>query len=169
MESLIFPAEMQRSSTQTRNSDMPSKQEYFLKAREFVGTPFRHQGRTPGRGLDCVGLVVCAATALGAMIDDVTNYRRTPDWTRFKGEFEKNGTSLGNRYEDAVPGTVVLLREGRWQTHCAVVGLRGVDSPGAGERTLVHAFVLRGKVVEERFSQEWRERIQGVFLMRGLT
>lgn len=142
---------------------MPTKREYYEKAREFIGTPFRHQGRLPGRGLDCVGLVVCAATAFGVQIDDVTDYRRTPDWTRFKGEFEKNGMNLGNRYEDAVPGTVVLLREGRWQTHCAVVGEQD------GERTLIHAFILRNKVVEERFSQDWRERIQGVFLMRGVV
>ncbi len=34
-------------------------------ARECIGTPFRHQGRNPGRGLDCVGLVRHPAIEVG--------------------------------------------------------------------------------------------------------
>ena len=32
-------------------------------AREAVGTPFRHQGRTVGKGIDCAGLMVYAMSS----------------------------------------------------------------------------------------------------------
>lgn len=48
-------------------------------AESFIGTPFRHQGRQPGAGLDCVGVWVCALRACGVDVEDVTTYRRLPD------------------------------------------------------------------------------------------
>ena len=48
-------------------------------AESFIGTPFRHQGRRPGVGLDCVGVWVCALRACGVEVEDVTTYRRLPD------------------------------------------------------------------------------------------
>ena len=36
-------------------------------ARECVGTPFRHQGRVLGVGLDCAGLVLMPFSAVGPM------------------------------------------------------------------------------------------------------
>lgn len=48
-------------------------------AESFIGTPFRHQGRKPGAGLDCVGVWVCALQACGVEVEDVTTYRRLPD------------------------------------------------------------------------------------------
>ncbi|MBK8745664.1 MAG: peptidase P60, partial [Propionivibrio sp.] len=35
-------------------------------ARACIGTPFVHQGRIPGLALDCAGLVVAVAQAIGA-------------------------------------------------------------------------------------------------------
>lgn len=48
-------------------------------ARSYIGTPFHHQGRAKGVGVDCVGLVVCAARDAGYTVRDVTNYPRDPD------------------------------------------------------------------------------------------
>lgn len=48
-------------------------------ALSLIGTPFRHQGRAPGAGLDCVGVWVCALRACGVEVEDVTAYRRLPD------------------------------------------------------------------------------------------
>lgn len=141
---------------------MATKSELVAKAREFLDTPFRHQGRWPGRGLDCVGVVASAGKALGLGLQDVTNYGRTPDWTRFKGEFEKNGTMLGNTPDLAVPGTLVILRDGRWQTHCGIMAANE-----AGEPTIIHAYELRSKVVEERF-ENWKSRLVAVFLLNGV-
>jgi cell wall-associated NlpC family hydrolase len=141
---------------------VPTKNDVVAQAREYLETPFRHQGRTPGRFLDCVGLCACTGKALGLDIQDATDYRRTPDWTRFKAEFEKNGKWLGNTVGVAVPGTMVILREGRYQTHCGIIGEKD------GKKTLIHAYEPRGKVVEELLSDEWIKRIVAVYLLNGV-
>lgn len=51
----------------------------ILAARGFLGTPFHHQGRAKGYGVDCVGLVVCAAREAGYAVRDLTAYAREPD------------------------------------------------------------------------------------------
>lgn len=45
------------------------------------GTPYLHQGRAPGIGLDCVGPLIWAARTLGLKPAgfDITGYTRTPD------------------------------------------------------------------------------------------
>jgi len=48
-------------------------------ARRYCGTPFRHQARLPGVGLDCVGLIVCAAEEAGISIAAPIDYAAIPD------------------------------------------------------------------------------------------
>ena len=48
-------------------------------ARACAGTPFHDQGRAPGVGLDCIGLIVIAMRAAGFAVHDRTDYGRRPD------------------------------------------------------------------------------------------
>lgn len=48
-------------------------------ARSMLGTPFHHQGRLPGVGLDCAGLIVCAFRAVGVELIDLQGYGRRTD------------------------------------------------------------------------------------------
>jgi cell wall-associated NlpC family hydrolase len=45
-------------------------------ARRAVGTPFRHQGRTPGVALDCAGLALYVAAENGVDTIDHEGYPR---------------------------------------------------------------------------------------------
>lgn len=47
-------------------------------AESLVGTPFRHQGRRPGVGLDCVGVVYAACRGAGVQVEDFRSYLRMP-------------------------------------------------------------------------------------------
>jgi len=145
---------------------MVTKREFYERAREYVDTPFRHQGRLPGRALDCVGVPSCAGKSFGFDIKDTTNYREYADWTTFVAKFKDNGTMVGNSQDAAEPGHIVILRDGEarlvHQTHCAVVGEKN------GERTLIHAYKPRGKVVEERFTPEWQKKVVAVFNLYGV-
>jgi len=51
-----------------------SADEILAAARACLGTPFLHQGRIPGVALDCAGLVVAVAQAIGADYVDRTGY-----------------------------------------------------------------------------------------------
>lgn len=44
-------------------------------ARSCIGTRFRSQGRVPGLGLDCVGVVLVAARAAGTLMDALPRYQ----------------------------------------------------------------------------------------------
>lgn len=46
----------------------------FEVASNYIDTPFVHQGRVPGSGLDCVGVYVCAAHAVGLKLHDFIAY-----------------------------------------------------------------------------------------------
>lgn len=57
-------------------------------ARRCLGTPFRHQGRLIGEGLDCAGLAVYVAASLNLPFSDKTGYSRNP-WKRsFEDELD---------------------------------------------------------------------------------
>lgn len=43
---------------------MPIRQTIIAEARSWIGTPFRHQGRRKGQGVDCLGLLAGVAAAL---------------------------------------------------------------------------------------------------------
>jgi cell wall-associated NlpC family hydrolase len=52
-------------------------------ARRYVGIPFRHQGRDPRIGIDCVGLCALVARDVGVPPHDETTYARTPNPRHF--------------------------------------------------------------------------------------
>src|SRR5690606_11249105 len=71
------------------------------EAREWVGTPYRHQGNVKGRAVDCVGLILGVGHAVG-LLDirreqwaEFANYSRTPN-PRKMGEAME-------RFLDALP------------------------------------------------------------------
>jgi len=46
--------------------------------RSFMGVPFRHQGRNPAIGLDCVGMVGAGMNLIGRPYTDRKGYGREP-------------------------------------------------------------------------------------------
>jgi cell wall-associated NlpC family hydrolase len=127
-------------------------------ARGFLGTRFRHQGRVPGRGLDCAGVIVCAAQAAGLMVYDVTGYGRLPD-----GESLTRHLGMAGCREiaatEARPGDLYLMRFEREPQHLALVTELGI----------LHAYADIGRVVEHRLDEAWRARIVAAFRLPGVT
>lgn len=115
-----------------------------------MGTPFRLQGRTPGEGLDCVG-VAAAAFAIAAV---PCGYAlRGGDPAAVAAAVERAGLvrAAGMR-----PGDLLLLRPGARQLHLAVLvpggfvhadaGLgRVVETPGVPRWPLIGAWRMTGK------------------------
>lgn len=138
-------------------------------ARSFVGIPFRHQGRslpTPlsKGGLDCVGVVAKTAHTLGISEFDWTNYQRMATWSNeFERIFEENMDRV--RRDEIKPGMAVIFRQEQFPCHCGIIG----DSRNG--LTLIHAYIIRRKVVEERFEGEWSDprTFLGAFAYRGVN
>lgn len=126
-------------------------------ARACVGTPFLHQGRTPGVGLDCVGLVRWPQVAVAADDSDFRAYGRTPNPSRM-------GLLLNRHFDaispsDARPGDILWFRIAGDPQHLAIF---------TGE-TIIHA-VSNGPcaVVEHGYRHPWPKRLAGVFRYRWL-
>lgn len=58
---------------------MISRDEIIAEARTWIGTPFKHQGRLKGVGVDCVGVIVGVAKSLNILDYNPTNYSRLPN------------------------------------------------------------------------------------------
>lgn len=130
-------------------------------ARLWLGTPFCHQGRRRGVGVDCVGLVIAVAHELGLSDFDITGYARRPDsdlLARLAHELMQPIDPAAAR-----PGDVLLIAiEGRAQ-HLAI------RSDLAGDPAIIHAHAPRRRVVEHRIDEDWAQRILAAFRLPGVA
>lgn len=130
-------------------------------ARGWLGTPFCHQGRLSGVGVDCVGLVIGVARELGLSDFDVTGYARSPDsdaLCRLAHELMQPIPPSAAR-----PGDVLLIAiEGRAR-HLAI------RSELAGDPAMIHAWAPQRRVVEHRIDADWAVRIRAAFRLPGVV
>lgn len=111
-------------------------------ARRCVGTRFRPQGRTPGLGLDCVGVLLVAATAAGVSVAAVPVYRlggNTPD---VGAVLAAHGAVP---VEIAAAGDILVFAPVAGQIHFAIVTPTGI----------VHAHAGLDRVVEGPIDATW--------------
>jgi cell wall-associated NlpC family hydrolase len=129
-------------------------------ARRCLGTPFRHQGRLPGVGLDCVGLLVVVARECGITYRDERSYSRMPNGVtlmdRLLESCDQHATA-----EDALPGSVLVFEflGPKWPQH---VGIRT-------DRGFIHTYGRIGKVCEHGYDAEWRGRTVAALDFKGVA
>lgn len=126
-------------------------------ARSWLGTPFHHQGRVKGVGVDCAGLVLGVAAELGIAIEDRRGYGRRPDSDELQRLVRARLAELA--LADARPGDVFLAAiDGRAQ-HLGFVTEHGI----------LHAYAPAHRVVEHRLDLAWAGRIVGAFRLPGVA
>lgn len=128
------------------------------RARALLGTPWHHQGRLPGVGLDCIGIVVCIAHARGYFEFDDTNYGRNPTDDRLERYLDQFFLrQAGPPFSfPLAPGLVLLFEHpDTGRQHVAI-------STDAG---MIHgeSFFGKGKVVEQPLGEKWERAVKGVF------
>lgn len=127
---------------------------FIAAARERVGTPFRHRGRTAS-GLDCIGLLVASMRAAGRDPEDRRTYGRAPDRDRLR---EAVAAHFGDPVSEPRPGDIVLMRWADRPQHVAIVG-----DYAHGGLSLIHADNSFGAVTEHRLAAPWAARIVEVY------
>ncbi|NDE91514.1 MAG: peptidase P60 [Alphaproteobacteria bacterium] len=120
-------------------------------ARACLGTPFYHQGRVAGIGLDCIGLVIHALGYVGMSIEDQQDYGREPDGEKLHAALLAHGLV---RAESIKPGDVLLFRFNGQPQH---VGL------ATAHDRMVHAYAPIGRVVETGLGETWLRRMVGIY------
>jgi len=132
---------------------MIRREEIVREAREWIGTPYHHQGRVKGVGCDCAGLIIGIAHSLGISTFDYRHYSRQPDASVL--------LSLCDEYLDrvdsldaALPGDVLIFLIRRQPIHMGILTEKG---------TVIHVWPSVGKVVEHILDEKWRRRIYRVY------
>lgn len=135
---------------------MVSRLEIIKCARLALGTSFHHQGRQPGVGLDCVGLVIWVGQSLGLTDFDILNYPRLPQGDQLREVAEQAGFVPVPQER---PGDIACFRLGRNPQHVGILTGHG----------LIHACQNVGRVIEHRLDEHWRRRIISIFKFPGLV
>ena len=90
-----------------RGESMTSE-DIVAEARRWIGAPWRHQGRGPA-GVDCIGLLIVVADALGVPHHDVQGYDRRATGTRLLKAFAVDLDPLP--FDEARPGDILVFAE----------------------------------------------------------
>lgn len=125
-------------------------------AREWIGTPYRHQASTKGAGCDCLGLLRGIWRELyGCEPETIPDY--TSDW----GLISRNETLLVAARRHLLPldqrrnGCVLVFR---WRENAPAKHL-AIQS---GDNRIIHSYERAG-VIESPLGTHWRNRIVGAF------
>ena len=120
-------------------------------ARTYLETPFHHQGRVAGVGVDCVGLVIGVAHALGLSSFDIQGYARQPDPITFRALLRQEMRE--KPFAQRLPGDVLSFAFINEQH----LGIITVLEP----LTIVHCWEKAGRCVEHALDIAWVRRIRG--------
>lgn len=121
------------------------------QARTWLGTPFQHQGRIKGHGVDCGGLLIGVGRELGLEVEEPPVYSMSPDPAIFAAHFRRYAAPVPR--EGMRPGDIL---------HFAFAG----DPRHVGFATdlgVIHAWAKPGRVVEHRLDAVWLRRLRGVW------
>jgi cell wall-associated NlpC family hydrolase len=147
---------------------MASRTDIVSAARGWLGTPFRHQGRVKGLGLDCVGLPIMVAHELGITAKDghavapmeYCDYPEQPVDGRVLRICQE---LMIETSKPAQPGDVLCFRVPSVPCHVAIVSDLSIAYLG-----IIHVNRFIGRVVEHRLDQKWRRRIAAGFNFAGV-
>lgn len=120
----------------------------LAEARTWTGTPFHHQGRLKGVGVDCLGLVVGVGRSLGLSQADGTGYPRQPDGRALLAGMDAayQRLVLGRQK----PGDILVFRIRMAPQHLALLTEQG---------GMIHVHAAVGRVVETGLDAGWAARL----------
>jgi cell wall-associated NlpC family hydrolase len=124
------------------------------EARSWLGVEWRHQGRSRN-GVDCAGLVIEVAKTCRGSTFDIRNYPRLA-YSEMMLKLCRTHMRKVSVW-DAMPGDAMVfgLAESR---HIGIAG-----DYLFGGLSLIHAYLLVGKVVETRIDDVWLARARGCY------
>lgn len=142
---------------------MATRAQVVAEARDWIGSPYLHQGRLKGQGVDCLGLLIGVGRSLGLVAPefDVADYARQPEPRRLIAEVGQYLTPIS--MEQMQPGDVVVTRFEFDPVHFAILA-----DYCHGGLSMIHAVIRgnkRGEVVEHRLDATNRARIFGAFVL----
>lgn len=126
---------------------------------EWVGTPFHHQGRLKGIGVDCAGVIVCIGRKFGvdAGFKDDLDYGKSPDSKEMLYNLRTYMTPI--EIADALIGDVLNFAPINGSQHLGILMTDG---------DVIHASEPDGKVIRQNLSGWLGTKRIGAYRYKGL-
>ncbi len=139
-----------------------TRQQIVSQARTWLHTPYQHQARCKGAGVDCIGLVVGVAKELGLSQADAQCYGRIPSSNDLVTALQQHAIPVA---PDAIwsAGQILLIRFDAEPQHVAIL------AGSVGQHTMIHAYSNAGCVTEHRVADVWRARILARYEFPGVV
>jgi cell wall-associated NlpC family hydrolase len=131
-------------------------------ARSWIGTPYRHQGRTR-QNVDCIGFVIAVAADLGVTIVAPHNYSDSPSGEMMMARSREQFDEVTDRTLPR-PGDIM----GMWGWNRNEPQHFAIAAEYGGRQTMIHAFSKRGMVVEHSVDSFWNKRLVALFNLKGM-
>lgn len=133
-----------------------TRDDFIAQTRTWLKTPYHHQGRVKGVGVDCIGLLVGVGEEMGIDISNVpTDYGRYPSAEFLFRSLAETGHVTRTR--DPKPGDIVLFRVRGQPTHFGLLTDYG----------FIHADMVFG-AVEVPLDEKWRARVVRTYKINHL-
>lgn len=139
--------------------------------RTYRGTPFRHQGRRKGHGIDCIGIALAAARLIGAITPE--EEKGFPAYGRLPFRDSRNLRNLISTrmriipIPDVKPLDIALMTIYGLPMHLGVIAdfaaHGGVNAP----HSIIHAMATFGSV-QEHFFDPPRLAVRNCYRFLGL-
>ena len=131
-----------------------TRQQIITIARSYLGTPFHHQGRLKGVGVDCVGLVVCVMRELGIEVKDSFDYNGKPDSVLLRDKLREHFNEIAPH--EAKLADILLFTIGKNPQHLGFVSSVG------GSNDIIHTHMGVKAVVETHIGS-WARQVVSAF------
>ncbi len=139
---------------------MISGNDVVIAASSWIGTPFQHQARVKGIGVDCAGLVIGVAHQIGVTDYDIDGYPRVPDGAMMERVLGEQLIHVN--MDNMQAGDVLLFGFMKYAQHLAII-------TQMNPVYIIHAYQPNGKVTHHRLDTVWRRRIRGVYRLPGVV
>ena len=142
---------------------MTTRADVLAAARGWIGTPFHHQARVKGVGVDCAGVVIGVAREL-LLVDpdfDVTAYPRQPDGVSLIGWCDQYMLRIDQQAMQA--GDVVVVN---FDDHPQHIGI--LSEYRHGGLSVIHALSKAHRVIETRLLFSRAMRFVAAYKLPGL-
>lgn len=134
----------------------------IAEARTWLKTPYKHQGRKKGVGVDCIGLPLGVGEVLGICGYDSVDYRRygrrPPRGSCMLEYFDRE---CGPRRTEHEPGDMLVFWMNPITRRAQHIGIET-------DRGIIHTYADIGLVVEHALTAAWREKLICAYRFPGV-
>jgi len=131
----------------------------------WVGTKYHHLGRVKGAGVDCAGLIIGVAHAVGISPDvDVKNYSRLPNSVDMKKYLDLYLDRI--ELKDARAGDILFMRfANETPQHLDIIS----EYENGEIVKIIHSYTQVRRCCEHHYDAVWKKRTVAAYRYKGVS